>query len=218
MGLMRPKLIAICVLSSVMTVVACGDDDDSGANVSTGLPANQELSSLDAAETLSACEDVSDAYRAAVSEDELERVACTLAAVMVSITVGSDGEPEGDSETCEEQTQRCIDGRDYEGEKPDIDLGPSEADCAQATVDDALRDCGATVAEYERCINAHIAAVKTSLGRMTCDALEDFDEFQSMLESDIDANQLEGCEALREKCPGVGPLDQDREAGIGIED
>jgi hypothetical protein len=191
-------------------VVACGDDED-GAVISTGLPKNAQLSSLDDEDAQKACEGVAKSFGEAISSADVERAACTLTAISLSIEASDDG-PSGDVAGCKELSAMCIEGDEISDDPVVIEIGPDGDSCEDASVGAEIADCDATVADYERCISAFVGAYKRRLAAISCNGLTDLAKLQEELNESVRPSDLPACDAFVTKCPDVslgGDEDED---------
>jgi hypothetical protein len=196
----RVLVIALLCVGCVATV-ACGDDDD-GAAISTGLPKAAKLSSLDDEDAQRACESVAESFSAAISSADVERAACTLTAISLSIAA-SDEEPSGDVAGCKELAAMCVKGEEISDDPVMIELGPDGESCEDARVDAEIAGCDATVADYERCISAFVSAYKRRLAAVSCSGLADVEKLREDLSEPVRRSALAACDALVTKCPDV---------------
>ena len=195
-------VLSACLVS-LAAAAACGDDDggDGDANVSTGLPRNDELSSLDDEDAVQACVNTAMSFNDVLSDSELERISCVLLAVESALQDGSAGDASA-IEDCEEFTKDCQAG-EIDGEDVDIDITiVSETDCSDANVNATFSSCEATVGDYEDCAGEVKRALRRKLSSVSCDILEDPDKIEE-LQADIDVSDAPKCQALRDECPNI---------------
>src|SRR5688572_22195022 len=90
----RYVLHVLTSISLSTAMLGCGGDDDGGSPapaVSIGLPASQKLSQVEASQAPMVCEAVRQGFEQAASEPQIERLGCTFAALVQSITPSADG-------------------------------------------------------------------------------------------------------------------------------
>jgi multidrug resistance efflux pump len=177
----------------------CGADDNPEATVSTGLPSEQRLSSFDDADAKAACEALHHGANAIISDAELIRSQCASLAIRTTAKVNS------------ERTQITLDLADCEAaaraceSKPiqygiTSEQGRDTNDCADATANQQVLACDATVSEYEACVSKVLAQTKQALVQISCA------NGQALLEGDgaeIEPQQIAECKLFLEKCPAV---------------
>jgi hypothetical protein len=205
----RVLLISLVCIGCAVTV-SCGDDDDGGA-ISTGLPKAAKLSSLDDEDAQKACESVAESFSAAISSADVERAACTLTAISLSIETSDDG-PSGDVAGCKELAAMCVKGDEISDDPVVIEIGPDGESCEDASVDSEIAACEATVADYERCISAFVNAYKQRLAAVSCNGLADLEKLREDLNEQVRPSALAACDAFVTKCPDVslgGDEDED---------
>ncbi|MET0386111.1 MAG: hypothetical protein ABW321_09150 [Polyangiales bacterium] len=181
--------------------VACSDDD-SGNTVSTGLPADRKLSSLDAASAERACRSLNAGLARVISPDDLLRGQCASLAINENARV-RDGQLEVDLAACESDTDACASEPDAFGVPPQPEL----ADCDDEMGDDQFSRCDATVGELEACFNRMLDALASSLSKQSCDNAEAVIRGD---DQDFEPASIPECRTLATKCPEVGTvLDDD---------
>lgn len=195
---MRNGWFALAVVS--LCLPACGDDDG-GNQVSSGLPANEPLSSLDASESEKLCSAFGDAIDEALTDTERERITCTALALPLSVTESASGEPQGDPAQCRTLVNRCLKGEKISDEMVDFAFDDIEVDCSRIT-STSLDACDATVREFESCMSAIVDTYEQSFELIDCQQLADIDELMKQLaERDTEVSSLPACSSLFDKCP-----------------
>jgi hypothetical protein len=186
---------AILLALAAQLVTACGDDDaPSGTAVDTGLPENQKLSSLSDGDVKKACSGWAASINATLTQRELDRVACTPNAISAS-TSGA----KVDVAKCNDLVDMCVSSSVEHDDDDDMKVLEDD-DCASSEVDDSLKECDATVGEYEGCAGAVLAQIKRQLSAIQCSA--PLDDSQSNPVA-LDVSKLPACQAIRTKCPDV---------------
>jgi hypothetical protein len=186
-----------------MLTFACGDDHDNSGGVSTGLPKNAALSSLDGADARRACMNVSQSFSSAFSTTELKQVSCTLTAMSLSVTESAGGVT-GDVAGCKELTGMCMKGEDIAADPVPFDADfADENDCEAASVQTEIASCEATVGEYEACMTAILGSLRQRVAAISCDGLSNPAKFQEEAGQDLEPADLAGCDAFLTKCPDV---------------
>ena len=197
--------LRVVPLACLMWLLSCGDDDGGGTTVKSGLPATEKLSSLDDADAKKLCTSLADSFNNVLSQDELERIACTVLALPLSIKQGSGGKIEGDVAKCKMLVSMCLDGEEISDEEPAFtppegDL-IDEATCENAKTDANLDSCEANVGELERCASAQLRALSSRFDAFKCESLSDPEKLMEMV--DEDPEDAPECESFYEKCPDV---------------
>jgi hypothetical protein len=189
--------------------LACGDDGggeggagSGGGQVTTGLPREKALSSLSEAEAISACEQLRMSADNAVSEDDLARYTCTIAAALFSITTGANGMPTIDRAMCEQMVNSCLAETDEQGES-------SSSGMCDASFMTGLMGCNATAGELEACLNASIDVLRDQLSMVSCTSPVSL----AGPDAGMSASEPPACASLDMKCPGVLAMIDD-EMGI----
>jgi len=193
------KYLRCCVLA-LLSVAACGGDDDGNGGVVTGLPAEQKLSTLSDADVKKACQSVNDRASAVITPDVLKRALCAQAGATFSVTY-SNGTATADVDKCQEFANSCINSTEVEqddGTDDDIDVD-AENDCEDASAAD-LAGCEATVGEYESCINAVLSKTQQMLAEMTCQNAEKISS-EEYSNDEADPAEIPQCQVVMTKCP-----------------
>jgi hypothetical protein len=185
-----------------LTVTHCGDDDKSSeVTVSTGLPSAQRLSAFDDDDAKAACEALNDGATEIISDAELIRSQCASLAIRRTAKVNS------------EQTQITLDIAKCETAASECETAPvtygitaeggrDENDCDDATANQQVLACEATVSEYEACVSKVLGQAKQTLANISCA------NGRALLESDgaetkLDPQRFAECKLFLEKCPDV---------------
>jgi hypothetical protein len=180
----------------------CGSSGH-GGGVSTGLPPDQKLSTLDDHGAQAACMSLTDGLVASISESQLLRAQCASLAIAASASE-SNGTLQIDQQKCSASTDACVKNPDQNGVEPS-DTDPASVlndsnDCSSAMAGDNLKDCVATVREYEACANALVGELQRRLAAISCANAKN-------LSSDDDGNDdsiletLPACQSFKAKCP-----------------
>lgn len=175
----------------LLALAGCGDDGEGsgGGSVTTGLPEDKMLADVTAAEAQDVCESLAASSANAISEADLARLPCTIAALSSPANLMSDGMGgvTVDRAACEESVSSCLEAAP--------EPAPSD-DCDAGTLMASLADCDATAAELEACLNASLPQIRSLLAQINCNV-------------DLNAGPPSGfeepaaCKALDMKCPGV---------------
>ena len=182
---------------------ACSDDDPAvpGANVSTGLPTDSKLSSFDDAAAKTACQALNDGASELISDRELVRAQCA------SRAIGALAKPNQDKTAitldlalCAMLSTSCESDPVSYGVM--AESGSDQADCSDATANDQVMHCDATVAEYEACISKLLDKAKSTLAKISCDNAKE------LLEGDgaatkLDPKSVPECKTFLDQCPDV---------------
>jgi hypothetical protein len=183
----------------VMGLIAgCGGDDGS-AGVSTGLPTQQKLSTLDDDEVKQACRSVSDAAMMVITPSAIQRASCLSLGVQAGLN-GSGSEAKVDVAKCQQAVDTCVSSAGKETK--------DNYECDSASAND-VQGCEATVGEYETCFNSFLNLLQQRLTQLTCQNAEKLSG--SAYEQDVDASSIPDCQNLMTKCP-------DAELGLPLSD
>ena len=196
------RVISAAILIGTFTA-SCGDDD--GGGVTTGLPPEQTLAELDTEDSRAACEAVAEGLDGVLSADERKRIECTAQAPPMSITASGTAQPQVDVAECRDLVRRCVGGESIGGgaDAPSFDLDFSrDVDCDADEMRTQFANCGATVAEYENCLNAALAEMDRFFAMIDCDALADLEAGESPADG-LDIASLPACEMLADECPQI---------------
>lgn len=180
----------------------CADDDKSSAvTVSTGLPSQQKLSAFDDDDAKAACEALNDSATEIISDAELIRSQCASVAIRTTAKVNSEQtQVTLDIAKCETTAKACEAapikyGITAEG-------GRDDTDCDDATANQQILACEATVSEYEGCVGKVLLQAQQSLAKISCA------NGKALLESDgaetkLDPQRFAECKLFLGKCPDV---------------
>src|SRR5262245_39259951 len=104
------RLLSSCLL--VLALVGCGDDGDGeggGGSVSTGLPEDKVLSEVSADEAQDLCDSLAESSANAISERDLAKLPCTIAALSNPANVMVEGDSVTiDREACQAEVDECL--------------------------------------------------------------------------------------------------------------
>lgn len=202
--------VSVCALS----LIACGDDG--GNHVSSGLPANEKLSSLDTADAQQLCKSLASSFNNVLSDSDKKRIACTVLAVPLSFKESSSGQVEGDVAKCKGLVTRCLNGETISTEKPEFEVPDQfieEASCSEAKASEKIAGCESSVSEFETCASAILDALSRKFDIISCDSLSDAELLMEMPSDpekpmEMSTDDLEfashpECKALNSKCPNI---------------
>jgi hypothetical protein len=193
------------VLVHLLLALACthcgGDDTTPPGSVSTGLPSQQKLSAFDDEDAKAACEALNDSALVIISDSELIRSQCAALAIGTTAKVNTEKtQITLDIATCEMAAKQC----ESEPAKFDITAagGRDESDCEDATANEQVMSCDATVSEYEACVSRVLRQAKQALANISCA------NGKVLLESDgaetkLDPQSFAECKLFSGKCPNV---------------
>lgn len=210
-GLDMQKAIVLCTCALFFAPSACGGSGGVGDGgvasagsdrVSIGLPPGKPLSSLTAAEALSACERLRASTQNALSEADIARFRCSFTATVFAIVFNADGTEMIDRARCEEAFSSCI-------ADMDADAQASSDGMCDASFMTQFMSCDATAGELEACLNASLEVLRAQISMISCSS-------SILLIRDAGSALPEpaACAALEMKCPGA--LDGlDQEMGMG---
>jgi hypothetical protein len=185
----------------VLSAACGGDAAASEPTVSTGLPANEKLSSFDDNDAKAACEALNQGATRIITDEELLRAQCASRAIGATVTLNADKtEVKVDVTKCATLVKSCEEdpvsyGLEDGGER-------DEADCSDASANKQVMSCDATVAQYEACMSKLLGQAKQTLANITCD------NGKALIESDgaetkLDPQQIAECKTFLDKCPDV---------------
>ena len=180
----------------------CADDDtNSAVRVSTGLPSEQKLSTFDDEDAQAACEALNQGASEVISDGELIRSQCASLAIRTTAKVNSEQtQITLDIAKCETAARECQDAPIQYGIKAGD--GRDEGDCDDATANQQVLACDATVSEYEACVSKVLDQAKQTLATISCA------NGKALLESDgaetkLDPQRFAECRLFLDKCPDV---------------
>lgn len=182
----------------------CGGDDG-GGKVSSGLPPDEKLSALDTADAQKLCRSLADGLSGVLTDDERERIACTVLAVPLSVTQ-SGGKVQGDVAKCQMLVSKCMGGEKISSQPPGFELPDSfidENQCSAAEASENLEGCEASVSEFENCADAFIGALDTTLAVLDCKSLSDPEKLMNMDSDALEIESMPACKPLETKCPDI---------------
>jgi hypothetical protein len=184
----------------------CGSDNPStdgtgaGANlITTGLPADKKLSSFDNDDARAACESLSAGVSDLVSNTELRRAQCAAEAINKTAKVDTAKmQVTIDLAECNSVLQQCQADPASFGLEPIVDGD----DCDKAVANTQIKQCEATVAEYEACMRKIFEQAKQGINNTKCENAE------TLIKTDgrptqPDPDHIAECVAFHEKCPSV---------------
>ena len=186
---MKQRWIAILVLAA-----ACGGGSGGGGGtVNSGLPPDEKLSELDDASLQKICQAFDDGYNSAITPSDSVRVECTGTAIESSAS-NVNGEIVVDVQKCQQMADACVANPP---QNVTDDSAAPDLDCTTAMQNSNLQNCGATVHEFEACVNAMISEVENLRAMLTCA------NGKMLLSSDQDINfaSLPECKSLQTDCP-----------------
>jgi len=179
---------ACCLGLAIGLVVACGGaTTDSTPPFSSGLPPNQGLSDLSAADGLHLCDRVL-AYVRSDPGDGICRLQ-GVASASIDVAFSDTGKTDADlRRECAEAQQKC-----------DMGIGTKKCEMPKLGA-----DCTGTVSEYEACVSEEIATLDRALSR--------FPSCSSLTRADLESSSTTGlpkidllvgpsCERLKQHCP-----------------
>jgi hypothetical protein len=192
--------VSVCALS----LIACGDDG--GNHVSSGLPANEKLSSLDTGDAQQLCKSLASSFNNVVSDSDRKRIACTVLALPLSVKESSTGQIQADVPKCKSLVTRCLNGETISTEEPAFEVADEfidEASCTDAKASENLAGCEASVSEFETCANAILGALSGKFDIISCDSLSDPEGIMEMSTDDLELASHPECKQLNSKCPNI---------------
>jgi hypothetical protein len=158
--------------------------------VSTGLPADATLSALDSEQAAQVCQAVADAAGALLSESEITRLACTIAALTELSFMTDSSEVSIDQAMCDQLVSTCMSAAGG---------GDSFYSCDADTLD--LAGCNATIGELEACIDDALSLAGTITSVLSCETLANPERIDPSALQDV--MEVATCSAVQEQCPGL---------------
>ncbi len=186
MQISRLGLGGAVVTLGALVALACSGDDDGAGSGGSGLPADQPVSQLTAAELQQLCSSMSEG--AAVPVADVCKMTGLMAAALEAAFAGT-ADMAALREACRSTREQCLAS------------GPAPATTTEACT--APANCTATVGEVESCIDASAALARQTYAAMpSCESLEasDLDGTSTTTET---ATTPPECAALETKCPGM---------------
>jgi len=201
---MLRKLIAVSIVSLVVVAVVAACDDDSGT-VNSGVPllsgdTAKPVNEVTTQEAKAWCE----SYKAKASEMYDTTTQCEIAGLMVAMMAGG-----ADIATqCNAVKEQCLANPGEYLEEQDDDPA-AEIDC-DGTMNDDLKDCDATVGEFNACYDALIVEGQKVMNKISCNmSMEDMMAMQDF--SEFGPEQVPACKPLMDKCPELFEGEEDTE-------
>ncbi|GEM_PF-5884616 len=200
---MLRRLIAVSIVSVVVVAVVAACDDDSGT-VNSGVPAlagetTKPVNQVTEQEAKDWCESYK--VKAAAMYDTTTQ--CELAGLMVAMMAGG----QDIATQCNAVKDQCLanPGEYLEGgDEPTDDL-----DCDGAMTED-LKDCDATVGEFNACFDALVVDGQKVMNKISCNmSMEDMMAMQEY--SEFGPEQIPACKPLMDKCPELFEGEEDTE-------
>jgi len=193
-------MIVLSALTATSLAAGCGDDEDGGGDVTTGIAPSTELADVTAEQLASACPRLKAGFDRVFQADKLIRAICTMGGAAVADT----------SADCVTFRDQCIEEANMPGsDTMDALDGIDEFNC-EGSDDGELSQCTGTVRELETCFNDTLDAFDAALNQFTCD------DASSVTEEDLGGfGEMFGeppasCEAVG--CPGGSPFSGEEES------
>ena len=188
------RLIWTSVLALGLAMGAAACDDSSGGSNANVPPISTDttkpLSEVTTAEAKTWCEK----YKAEMGNVMSTETQCELAGLGVSAMTGT-----LDPAACEAAKKACIANP---SQYLDSDSsGSSDMDCDSLATED-MKDCDATVAEFDSCMDAMMSETQSVTDKISCSmSLEQLMSLQSL--SGLSPDKIPACAPLMEKCPQI---------------
>jgi hypothetical protein len=129
-----------------------------------------------------------------VSDAEAERLACTSLALFVSVEPADGGQGTVNADACNRSVDDCL--------TLGLERGMRSTDCDLESLTAATRECSATVAEYEACVDAQAEFVVRLVDALNCDTLASPTVAKVMAGGDaLDSATLSECRPIAAACP-----------------
>jgi hypothetical protein len=189
----RTLMIVLSALAAASLAAGCGDDEDSGGDVSTGIAPSTQLADVTAEQLASACPRLKAGFDRVFQADKLIRSVCTLSGVAAMETTAE----------CITFRDDCIQQASMAGSEEMEGLGDIEFTCDDGA-DNDLVECTGTVGQLETCFNDMLDTFESAFNQYTCDdaaavTQEDLEGFGDMF-----GEAPASCEAVG--CPGGSPF------------
>lgn len=195
--LKRTLVIVLSTLAGASLGAGCGDDEDSGGDVSTGIAPSKLLSDVTTEEATSACQRLKVGFDRVFEADKLIRAICTLTGAAVADT----------SADCVTFRDQCIEEANMAGsDTMDALDGVDEFTCEDSG-DNELAECTGTVGQLETCFNDMLDSFESLLNQFSCDDAADVDETDFESFGEMVGASPASCEAVG--CPGGSPFSPD---------
>jgi hypothetical protein len=191
----RTLMIVLSALAATSLAAGCGDDEDGGNDVTTGIAPSTQLADVTAEQLDGACPRLKAGFDRVFQADKLIRAICTLTGAAVADT----------SADCVTLRDQCIDEANMPGSETMGALdGIDEFSCEGGSGENELAECTGTVGQLETCFNDTLDAFEALLNQFSCDdassvTQDDFEGFGDM----VGASPA-SCEAVG--CPGGSPF------------
>jgi hypothetical protein len=190
----RTLMIVLSALAAASLAAGCGDDEDSGGDVSTGIAPSKLLSDVTEEELTNACPRLKAGFDRVFQADKLIRAICTMAGAAAADTTAD----------CIVVRDQCIEEANMAGsDTMDALDGIDEFDC-EGSDDGELAQCTGTVGELETCFNDTLDAFDDLLNQFTCDDAASVEQEDLEGFGDMVGASPASCEAVG--CPGGSPF------------
>jgi len=174
------------LLATVGVSAACssgsstGSGGGGGSTVSTSVPGSQQLGNLSSGDAEQYCKDLESFGQA--HQQDLANANCSLGGLFSAAgKTGADAQ-----QACRDGYNKCI-------QSPQM---TTAQDCTKYQAQ--LKDCTATVAEYNQCMQDTLAAFQKITVDSVCGSIG-MDAGASTANADPDS-----CQAIKKKCPNLG--------------
>jgi hypothetical protein len=190
----RTLMIVLSALAAASLAAGCGDDEDGGGDVTTGIAPSTQLADVTTEQLASACPRLKAGFDRVFQADKLIRALCTMGGAAAADT----------SADCVTFRDQCIDQANMPGSDTMESLDGIDEFTCEGSDDGELAECTGTVGQLETCFNDMLDTFEAALNQFTCDDAasvteEDFDGFGDMLGA-----SPASCEAVG--CPGGSPF------------
>jgi hypothetical protein len=195
----RTLMIVLSALAAASLAAGCGDDEDGGGDVTTGIAPSKLLSDVTAEELSGACPRLKAGFDRVFQADKLIRAICTMTGAAAADT----------SADCVTFRDQCIQEANMAGSETMESLDGIDEFTCEGGDDGELAECTGTVGQLETCFNDMLDAFEAALNQFTCDDAsrvteEDLGGFGEMVSASPSS-----CEAVG--CPGGSPFSGDEE-------
>lgn len=186
-------MIALSALGAASLAAGCGDDEDGGGDVTTGIAPSTQLADVTTEQLASACPRLKAGFDRVFQADKLIRSICTLAGAAAADTRAD----------CIMIRDQCIEEASMAGSDTLEGLSEVEFTCEDDTESD-INQCTGTVGQLETCFNDMLDTFDDLLNQYTCDDAASVEQDDLEGFGDMVGVSPASCEAVG--CPGGSPF------------
>jgi hypothetical protein len=190
----RTLMIVLSALAAASLAAGCGDDEDSGGDVTTGIAPSTQLADVTTDQLASACPRLKAGFDRVFQADKLIRSICTMAGAAAADTTAD----------CITIRDQCIEEASMAGsDTMDALDGIDEFDC-EPSDENELAECTGTVGQLETCFNDTLDTFEDLLNQYSCDDAASVEQEDLEGFGDMVGASPASCEAVG--CPGGSPF------------